>query len=594
MPKLQLKLVAGLAALVAITVLTSGYLAHRGLREQAMAQLERSLVQRAELVRELVAGIPLDPARSRVLSERARRAAGAAQARVTLMAGDGTVVADSDVRFEDLVRVENHAGRPEIRAALGGETGSSRRRSETVGRPLFYLALPADAGGEGVVRLAVELPDIEASVAALRSKLLVAGGVGMIAALLLSFVLSRITLRPLSEMRDVVASIADGHLERRLFWHARDERGEIATAINRVADQLSARVQELMGEKEQLRSVLSGMVEGVLVVGSDGRVVLANPALREMLSVWGSVEGQLPLEVIRNASIEEALEEAARSGGPVLRELESGGAEERTLQMHAVSFKVDDTSAGVVAVFHDLTEIRQLERMRSDFVANASHELKTPVTAIRGFAETLVSREVPAGEQESHLKIILQNAERLSQLIEDLLELSRIESHRTPPRSMQVDVRRLARELLADLRPMFEQRSIRARLVEGDAAVAWADRAAVEEVLRNLLDNAAKYTDVGGAVEVGVSLERDQIKVEVADTGVGIPHEDQARIFERFYRVDKARSRALGGTGLGLAIAKHLVHAMGGEIFVESQLGRGSTFAFTLPIESPEESTSSG
>jgi two-component system phosphate regulon sensor histidine kinase PhoR len=582
LPKIQVKLMAALATLVAVTVLASGYVAERELRERELARIERSLQQRSELVGEFVAGIPFESAATAELDERARSAAEAAGARVTLIAADGTVVADSDVAPADLVRVENHGDRTEVRAALEGRMESSTRRSETVGRRLLYLAVPREPG-RGVVRLAVNLEEIETGVRELRRELLLASLIGFAAALALSFPLSWLTLRPLSEMRQVLGAIARGDLGRRLRPRSDDELGEMAVAINDMAEELGLRLEEVTSEKEQLHAVLAGMVEGVLVLDPNGCVTLANPRLRELLSLWGPVEGRKLLEVVRHPGIDDALRAAAGSTASVVSEVEIGERRPRTLLIHAAAFPQEGPYMGTVAVFHDVTELRHLEMVRRDFVANASHELQTPLTAIRGFAETLVGGDLSWDEMRPQLDVILRNAERLENLIRDMRELSRVESRRVPLQPGEVDVSKLTKALLADMEPRLRECSLEASVSDRGAVAAWADRRAVDQVLTNLLDNAIKYTDPGGRIHVEIEGEPEAVCVSVADTGIGIPGEHQARIFERFYRVDKARSRSLGGTGLGLAIVKHLVQAMGGEVHVESEPGRGSTFRFRLP-----------
>jgi two-component system phosphate regulon sensor histidine kinase PhoR len=582
LPKIQLKLMAALAALVAVTVLASGYLAERALRQRELGLIERSLGERSELVRELVSEIPFARGSTAQLDERARRAAAAAGARVTLIASDGSVVADSDVDPADLVRVENHGDRPEVRAALEGREESSTRRSETVGRRLLYLAVPLEPG-RGVVRLAVNLQEVEAAVADLRRNLAVASLIGLAAALALSFLLSWLTVRPLTEMREALGAIARGDLGRRLRPRSEDELGEIAAAINDMAEELGLRLEEVTSEKEQLHAVLSGMVEGVLVLDTDGCVTLANPRLRELLSLWGPVGGRKLLEVVRHPGIDDALKAAADSTAPVVSEVEVGERPPRTLLIHAAAFPQDGPTMGTVAVFHDVTELRHLENVRRDFVANASHELQTPLTAIRGFAETLVGNDLSWEEVRAQLEVILRNSERLENLIRDMRELSRVESRRVPLQPGEVDVVKLVGALLADMEPRLKECSLEVDVSDQGAVPAWADRRAVDQVLTNLLDNALKYTDPGGRISVEIVGQSEVVRVSVSDTGIGIPSDQQARIFERFYRVDKARSRALGGTGLGLAIVRHLVQAMGGEIYVESEPGQGSTFRFTLP-----------
>ncbi len=573
---------AALVTLVVVTVLASGYLAERALRHRELARIEHSLRERSELVRELVEGIPFDPAATARLDERARRAAAVSGARVTLIAPDGSVVADSDVPPADLIRVENHGDRKEVRAALEGRVERSTRRSETVGRRLLYLAVPRGPES-GVVRLAVDLAEIEAGVQELRRELLLASLIGFAAALALSFPLSWLTVRPVSEMREVLGAIARGDLGRRLRPRSDDELGEMAFAINDMAEELGLRLEEVTAEKERLHAVLAGMVEGVLVLDPDGCVTLANPRLRELLSLWGPVTGRKLLEVVRHPGIDDALCAAAGSTAPVMSEVEIGERSPRTLLIHAAAFPQEGPHMGTVAVFHDVTELRHLEMVRRDFVANASHELQTPLTAIRGFAETLVGNDLPWEEVRSQLDVILRNAERLESLIRDMRELSRVESRRVPLQPIEVDVSKLTHALLADMEPRLRECSIEVSVADRGAVPAWADRRAVDQVLTNLLDNALKYTDPGGQITVEIEGEAEVVRVSVSDTGIGIPPEHRNRIFERFYRVDKARSRSLGGTGLGLAIVKHLVQAMGGEVFVESEPGRGSTFRLTLP-----------
>jgi two-component system phosphate regulon sensor histidine kinase PhoR len=578
--KVQLKLVGLFSALVALAVIAAGVGAESALRARERQRLEASLLERAELVRELVAGVPLDRSRSEELHRRVLGAARSGRLRITLVAADGAVVADSNVPLARLAQVESHADREEIRSALAGAPTAVQRHGETVDRDMLYVAAPAPDGA-GAVRVAADLSELEAAVAELRGRLLVGGAIGLVAAALAGALVARRISAPLLEVREALAAIGRGDLAPRLRPRGDDELGAVARAINAMAEQFRLRLDQITGEKEQLQAVLSSMVEGVLVLDSDGRVALANPRLREVFAIWGPVEGRKLLEVVRHPGIDDALRAAAESAGPVVSEVEVG---DRTLLVHAVGFPERGPRAGTVAVFHDVSELRHLESVRRDFVANASHELQTPLTAIRGFAETLLASPLPGEQVRSQLEVILRNAERLGHLIRDMLELAQIESRRVPLQPGAVDLARLTRTLLRDVEPRLAQRSLSAELCDdaGDVA-AWADRRAVEQVLTNLLDNAIKYTPAGGRIAVEIAALPDALRVSVRDTGIGIPPEDLGRIFERFYRVDKARSRSLGGTGLGLSIVKHLVQAMGGEISVESELGQGSTFRFSLP-----------
>ena len=583
MPRLQLKLIGALAGLVGVVALVSGYLAERGLRERELAAIERRLSEEAGLIVELVKDVPLEPQQSAELSALAARAAAAAGARVTLVAPDGSVVADSDVRVEDLARVENHRDRPEIRSALAGRASTSTRLSETVGRKLLYRAVPLSPDGDGVVRLAVDLDWVEAAVAALRRELIVAGTIGLVAAVALSFVLSAVLVRPLVEIRQTLNAIAGGTLGARVRRRPNDELGEIAAAVNRMAEELELRLEEITDEKEQQEAVLRGMMEGVLILDARGKIVLANRRIRELFALQGEVEGKLPLEVIRHPEVHAVLQQARASETPVLREIGFDAPQRRILQVRAVGIPVRG-GRGAVAVFYDLTELQRLESVRRDFVANASHELRTPLTAIRGFAETLVASEVPEPERRKYLRVILDHAKRIDALIDDLLELSRLESETVALELERVELGPIVANVIENLSERFAERGVSTDGSKLAAPPARADRRAVEQILYNLLDNAAKYTEPGGRVEVSALRDGQFVRVTVADTGVGIPEADRARIFERFYRADKARSRELGGTGLGLSIVRHLVESLAGEIDVESTPGVGSRFSFTLPI----------
>ena len=415
---------------------------------------------------------------------------------------------------------------------------------------------------------------------------LVFGGVG---ALLLSHRLARMALDPLSQIREVVSELSSGNFDRRLHWSLGDERDAVASSINRMADHLARQIDEARQEAQQLEAVMGSMIEGVLVLDLSGRIVLANPGFRELLGVWGPIEGRSVLEVLRQVEIDETLSLARQSSQPIIRDIEVRGSKNRVLLTHAVGFPLSGPRAGTVAVFHDVTEVRRVDRIRRDFIANASHELRTPLTSIQGFAETLSSATLTQQEMEPYLAVILRNARRMANLIDDLMDLSRIESGKTSIDRVRVDVCRVARTLLSDMQPRLERAGLEARLLTEQAPEAWADRRAVEQILENLITNAIRYTDEGGRVEIEVQAKAELLEVAVSDTGIGIPENARDRIFERFYRVDAARSRAVGSTGLGLSITKHLVQAMGGTIRVESEIGVGSRFVFSVPRAREED-----
>ena len=584
MQSVRLRLAIALVGLVLVVAVAFGVVAQRGLARSARDRLASGLEANARLAAELLGAEPFAPAERTEIQHRVGVIGRATGMHVSLIAADGSVVADSDVSPSELAGVENHAGRPEVAEALAGRIGRTERVSGTLGRSFFYLAMPFQGGA---LRLAADSARVAAEVDGLTQGLLAAASAGLVLAALLAAAFATLLTRRVHELRGVVKAIAAGDLTQRLPWRSGDELGAIASALDDMAEQLGRRLAQANDEQARLRAVLQGMVEGVLVLDRSGAVILANPRLRELFGVWGSVEGRPALEVIRRAEVDAALTEAVRSAEPVVREIQLGGPSARQLEMHAVRFPSHGALLGTVAVFHDVTEIHRLEGMRREFVANVSHELRTPLTAIRGFAETLRGSDLSADQRRQYLDVILRHSDRLAALIEDLLELSRIEGGTRELALEPVDVAGLARALLEDLKPRLDAGRLRAVVHVDEAPAALADRRALEQVLLNLLDNSIKYSEPGGKIEITLTGSADGLRIDVSDTGIGIPETDRARIFERFYRVEKARSRDLGGTGLGLSIVKHLVQALGGEVFVVSREGKGTTFTLRLPAVPP-------
>jgi len=400
---------------------------------------------------------------------------------------------------------------------------------------------------------------------------------------------ARRTLGPLREIRQLTQAVAAGDLGYRPKGRFGGEIDAIARSIRGLAEQLRERLHEATQEKERLQAVLDGMTEGVLVIDASASIVLANDRLRESFGIPGSLIGKTVLEGLRNAQLAEVIVVAQRSSAPVARAITVIHPVNRTFRVHAVRFPAGARQpVGVVAVFHDVTELTQLETMRREFVANASHELRTPLAAIRGFAETLLgSRDLSESDRRSYLEVIDRHSRRLSVLVDDLLELSKVESGKAQLSLDPVDVATLVRSLVRENRTRFEEKNLAISHEVDGGSVARADATALEQILTNLLDNAVKYTEPGGRIHVRIVGDRARVRIHVEDTGIGIPEQDLSRIFERFYRVDKARSRDLGGTGLGLAIVKHLTQSMGGEISVTSEVGKGSVFSLSLPRGEP-------
>ena len=575
------KLAATLFGVVVLAVIVTGIAADRSLRADQLAAVETSLSERARMVVDQIGAIDFVPARRDALDALADRTSTAGGMRVTLIAKDGEVLGDSEITGDRLAQIENHGDRPEGVVALSGKLGTATRRSETIGHELLYLALPARHGG--VVRVAVALSELEEARAALRQRLVLAGGAGLLIAVLLSFLVTRTALAPIREVRRAAEAIARGELDERPPLSAGDELGEISNAIHEIASQLRARLEDATDEKEQLRAVLESMVEGVLVVDAESVILLANPRFRAFYDVRSEIMGDRLADAIRDPDLNTLLAEVANSGD-MIRTVLTTGEHARTLRVQAARFPRDAASlSGSVFVFHDISELERLEEIRRDFVANASHELRTPLTAIQGFTETLLEAELPEDKRRAYLEVIDRHARRLGTIVRDLLAISTVETGKWHVEPAMIDVQQIAQDVMNDLERRATEAELAFRIHTEGSPEAFADPGSVEQILTNLLENAVKYSEPGGEIDIEIHAHDQRLQIAITDKGIGIPAEDVARIFERFYRVDKARSRGAGGTGLGLSIVRHLVQKSGGEISVESTLGEGSRFSFSLP-----------
>jgi two-component system, OmpR family, phosphate regulon sensor histidine kinase PhoR len=573
------KLFLGALVLIGVAIAAAElYLSH-ALERQLTERIRADLVTRAALIAERAAtsAAALDEASADPLADALGRIAGV---RVTLVRPDGTVAGDSEVERSQLARLENHGERPEVLEALRTGKGSSVRFSTTVSTRMMYTAVPIarDARVLGVARVALPLVEVDEAIAKMRHTLVGAALFALAVAALLSFSAAELTSRRLRELTEAARRMAAGNLDVRTRTEGHDEIVALGHALDQLADSLSVTLNELRGERDLLTSILSSMNEGVLVVGGDGRVVLTNPALRAMLLIGPDAVGKSVLQVVRNADLNQLLENAA-AGELAEGEIELAGLVRRRVLVRAVTLL--DEPRGVLAVFVDVTELRKLEAVRRDFVANASHELRSPLTTIKAAAETLRDEE-DVKSARRFVELIQRNAERLSNLIDDLLELSRIESRELNLELEPVDLHVVAERTLAQHAHRAQLKRITLTQQVPAGLSARADRRALDHVLGNLVDNALKYCPEGASVRVAADTEHGVVRVCVADTGPGIAPEHLPRVFERFYRVDAGRSRELGGTGLGLSIVKHLVEAMSGTVSVESRPGAGTTFRFTL------------
>jgi two-component system, OmpR family, phosphate regulon sensor histidine kinase PhoR len=457
--------------------------------------------------------------------------------------------------------------------------GRATRAPATGSLPFHYLAVPTENGM--VLRLAVPLSGIRATLQAMQRRLLLASGVAIIAALGLGFLASRFAARPLRAMTDSARRIAQGDYAIEVAASSPDEFGDLSRSLGSLAEQLKAHIGELTAERDRLTAIVTGMQEGVLVADADGCLEVANPAAARILEADGELTGRTLDDALRHPGLRALVastKETSAISEAEIDERENGGP---CIAMYVGPL---GEGGGLVAVLRDMTPIRRLETMRRDFVANASHELRTPVTAIQGYAETLVSGTPDQATARRFLEIIHRHACRLGALLEGLLRLSELEAKGDDHAVKEaVQVGSIADQIAESTRARARAADIRISTDCDPRAVALGDPLAIEQILENLVDNAIKYGKAGGSVELSAERAQARVRVVVRDDGPGIARHHLGRLFERFYRVDPSRSRERGGSGLGLAIVKHLVESMGGVISVESHLGEGSTFVVDLP-----------
>jgi two-component system phosphate regulon sensor histidine kinase PhoR len=507
--------------------------------------------------------------------------------RVTIVRPDGSAVADSEAGPTPLVNVGSS---PDVRAALEGGEGTSVSAGSASEPGTLFVAVAAavaeSSGRDGatvVVRVAQSLGPVERAREDVRSFIWFSAAVALCLALVMANVAKGMLSSAVRKLTDTARRMTQGDLSVRTRVVGHDDLAELGHEMDRLAGSLARTLGELRAERDLQGRILEAMQEGVAVVDRDGRIVLVNPALRAMLLLGADAVGKLLIETVRHAQLEDLLEAARDGSDNTPLEIELPGLKPRRILAHAAPLSGDDE--GLLVVFVDVTELRRLESLRRDFVANASHELRTPIAAVRSATETL--RGGALDEPEAAIRfvdIIDRNAQRLQSLLEDMLELSKLESNEFKLKRERVELSSVIPIVLALFRERAEKKGVRlaAELPREPMAVV-GDARALEHVLSNLVDNAIKYCPQGARIAVRAVAAGERVKLVVVDDGPGIAPEHLPRVFERFYRVDAGRSRELGGTGLGLSIVKHMVEAMRGRVAVESEIGRGATFTVSLP-----------
>jgi two-component system, OmpR family, phosphate regulon sensor histidine kinase PhoR len=511
-------------------------------------------------------------------------------ARVTAIAADGRVLADSEA---DPQSMENHANRPEVREAMAKGEGRSARRSATLNRDFLYLAVRQNtsAGPANILRFALSPDAVDEVLSSFRHKLWLASFFILLIAGTASLLFSRNFTDRVERLKEFSRRVAEGDFRPLPRDSSGDALGALGVSLNRTAARLDRTIQTLTEERNLSSAILGSMVEGVAVVNGSERLVFANPGFAEILGLdVPPTSGSALVEVVRQTELLEAVRQVLGGEPRVQSEIVTGTLRQHYFAITVAAVRAGDTT-GAVVVLHDITELRKLERVRRDFVANVSHEFRTPLTAIQGFAETLLAGAMDDSENRTRfLEIILEHSRRLARLTEDLLVLSKMDAERLELEIRRLSVSQLIESCLETAQRRGAEKDLRisVNMPEHLPDIA-GDRRRLAEVLQNLLDNAIQYTLPGGQITVSAKSLEEEIVLTVSDTGIGIPKADQPRIFERFYRVDVARSREAGGTGLGLAIAKHLVEVHGGRLWVDSEVGQGSQFHFSVPFYDSED-----
>jgi two-component system, OmpR family, phosphate regulon sensor histidine kinase PhoR len=512
------------------------------------------------------------------------------ETRITVISENGTVLADSE---DNPARMENHKDRKEIRAALSTSTGSGRavRYSATLGHDLVYLAqrFRSNDGQTLVVRFSVPLFRLDEGVSAFRTRLwsislfilVLTGGA--------SLLFFRKISNRIGRLKEFSRRVAQGDFTPMPIEHSNDELADLSRTLNQTALKLDQTIRTLVEERNQSAAILASMEEGVAVIDSAQRIIYCNRAFCQATGVPDArIEGRSAVELIHHADLLSLIQKTL-SGNAIIRgEVIVGSLRTRSFDVTSAPVSSDGSVTGAVMVLHDITEIRRLERARRDFAANISHEFRTPLTAIQGFAETLLEGALDDSvNSRRFIQIIQDNALRLGRLTEDLLKLARIEAGQLQLEVQPIAIAGVVESCIETIRVKSDQKGLSVETeIPPDLPLFHGDFRAVQEILLNLLDNAIRYSSPGGRIRIIATVNGQDIELSVSDTGIGIPKAEQDRIFERFYRADVARSRESGGTGLGLSITKHLVEAHGGRIKVESEVGRGSTFNVFLPLRS--------
>ncbi|KUP25999.1 ATP-binding protein [Paenibacillus sp. DMB5] len=591
MKPFRIRLTFILMALVGISMIGAGLTMAKLFKDSHISALEENMSREIKLLSGTFQFIDMNsPQAISYYTEHAKHIAGLTDSRITFITKEGKVVGDSE---RNPLEMDNHSNREEEILAAKEGIGRAIRYSDTLDREMLYVAgaVTSDDGFDGYIRLSMGLDAVTEGLS--RAWIIMAAGLVLlfVAATFVSYKVASSMTSPLEQITRVARRITDLDYDARVPIQRKDEVGQLAKAINAMADSLQAQLKTIRDNEDLLQSVLDNMTGGIVMVNAEGEFALINRAAERMLDVKNSeLAGHSYKELKHHYELSRLIEEGVLSSEPIHEERSIYTPAERIVRLDGVPMTQDSSHRGMLFLLQEVTEIRRLEKMRSEFVANVSHELKTPVAAVKGFAETLLGGGVSDEKTaRSFLQIIYDENERLNRLIGDILELSKIESKRVQLDCSPVYLSEFFDSVLETLSKVAEKKKISLNAVVPDELFMEGDEDKLRQIFMNLLSNAINYTHDGGNVKITVVNGHkpdgtETVIFTVSDTGMGIPRKDLPRIFERFYRVDKARSRSSGGTGLGLSIVKHLVELHRGTITVESDLGIGSSFILELPL----------
>jgi two-component system phosphate regulon sensor histidine kinase PhoR len=583
------RLIASFVLLVGATLLALGSYVLWFFHENNTERLTGNLLTEAKIAEQLLHPYMRGPREKTSIETLLKELATKVDHRITIIDNDGVVLADS---WENPAVMENHLQRPEVVDAIAGGQGVAIRYSSTIRENFLYVAIPMRDGAEttGVIRVAATLAHVEAGFGQIRNALLLAFFVTSVFAVLLSFRLARKYTAPLERITKVARHMGQGHLNRRVHIRTGDEIEVLGHTLNNLAANLDDKINEIVAEKRKLELILENMDNAVILLDRYGKVTDVNRQAAVMFGVTPAMLGQHNIQVIGHSALEQAVRQTVEEGQSRHIDLKTNlSGVKRVFQVFlAPTFSPEKETAGVLCVFHDITALKEVEERQAEFVANASHELGTPLTAIKGFAETLLDGALSDPKLSvQFLTVIQEEADRMHRLVKELMQLARLNSaeYRQQVRLEPTDVGKVAGTVISQLYPQWHAKELDVKLVaEEEPIQARANPDWLTQVLVNLLDNSIKFTQPGGRITISCSQGAGNAVIMVEDTGSGIPAADLPFIFDRFYRVDKARVREGGGSGLGLSIVKFIVETLGGTVAVRSKAGEGTTFTITLPL----------